>query len=339
VAGRRVRVERRARRSAAWQRLAAGQAGAVSRAQLIDAGLTPGQIGGLLDSGRWTSLQPGVYAVFTGPVPPITRVWAALLASGPGAALAGETALWLWGVVDKPARLQIAVPWERRVVAGDGVEVRRRRRLDDQVHPAAEPRRLRLEDALLDEVAAARSPAEVIELVLRATARRRTTAHRLRRAALGRKRLRFRGLLLQMLGETAEGVQSALEHLCRRDVERRHGLPKAERNRPEPQHDPRGRRVRHRYRDIRYRRWRVLVELDGLAAHPEWLRHLDRRRDNSGTVRWDRVLRYGWHEVVVDPCGTAYEIAVVLWQQGWRAVPRPCGPSCPLARFDPASVG
>ena len=303
------------------------------------AGLTPGQIGGLLDSGRWTALQPGVYAVFTGPVPPMTRVWAALLAAGPGAAVAGETALWLWGVVDKPARLQVAVPWERKVVAAEGIEARRRRGLDERVHPAVEPRRLRLEEALLDEVAVARHPAQVIDLVLRATARRRTTPHRLRRAAMDRRRLRHRALLMDMLGETAEGVQSALEHLYRRDVERRHGLPGAERNLPEPQHDRQGRQVRHRYRDVRYRRWRVLVELDGLAAHPEWLRHLDRRRDNSGTLRWDRVLQYGWHEVVVDPCGTAYETAVVLWQQGWRGVPRPCSPSCPLARFDPTFLG
>lgn len=340
VTGRRVRAQRRARRAAPWQRLATEQAGAVSRSQLIALGCTPGQIGGWLDSGRWTALHDGVYAVFTGPVPPMTRVWAAVLTSGPGAVLAGRTALWLWGVLDKPDRLQVCVPWERKVVVPQGVEIRRRRRLDELRHPAAHrPPRLRLEEAVLDEVAAAQRPGLVVELVLRATAGRRTTPARLRAAAKGRARLRHRALLLEMLAETADGVQSSLERRFRHDVEHRHGLPPAERNRVEPQRDFQGRRLRNRYRDLRYPRWNVLVELDGLAAHPEWLRHLDRRRDNSGTLRWGRVLQYGWQEVVDDPCTVAWEVATLLWQQGWRALPRPCSPTCPLTSFHQTAVG
>ncbi len=320
-----------------WRGLATTQAGVVARRQLLELGYTSGQVGALLDSRRWTGLLPGVYAVFKGPVPPMTRAWAAVLAGGCEAALAGEAALWLWGVLDvAPKRLAVCVPWERRVVPPEGIDVMRRRRLAALVHPAGRPPRLRLEEALLDVVDGSPRPSDVVGIVLRATAGRRTTPPRIRAAMAGRKRLRHRRLLCDILGDAAEGVQSALERRYRKDVERAHALPRGERNRAELVPDGRGRRVRNRYRDVRYRRWGTVVELDGLEAHPQWLRHLDRRRDNSVVVAGDRGLQYGWHEVVSDPCRVAAEVSMVLWRGGWRGVPRPCGPQCPVSRLVPS---
>ena len=44
------------------------QSGAISRLQLLDAGLSAQSIKRRLERGRWQQLHRGVYAVFTGPV-------------------------------------------------------------------------------------------------------------------------------------------------------------------------------------------------------------------------------------------------------------------------------
>lgn len=278
-------------------------------------------------------MHPGVYATFTGPLPPMTRVWAALLHAGEGAAAGGTTALWLWGVLpEPPQRLTVCVPERRRVVHRPGARVCRVRALADRVHPSRLPSRLRIEEAVLDVADATKDVRVVVETVLRATSGRRTTAHRLREALARRSRQRHRRLLEEILGEVEDGVQSALERRYRRDVERAHGLPHGTRNRPEPMLDAGGRTVRSRYRDIRYRRWRLVVELDGLQAHPEWLRRLDRLRDNSiALTSDDQHLEYGWAETVGEPCRLALEVATVLRRHGWTGRPVPCGPGCALS--------
>ena len=190
-------------------------------------------------------------------------------------------------MLDSPEVLTtVCVPERRRVVAPAGVRVVRRRRLAAHAHPVALPRRLRLEEALLDVTDRAIDEGEVIDLVLRAASSRRTCAERVRQALARRARHRHRTLMGELLAEAVEGVQSALERRYRRGVERAHGLPRGERNAPERSTGRTG-APRTRYRDIRYRRWRVVVELDGLEAHPAWLLRRDRARDNSAALDGD----------------------------------------------------
>lgn len=319
-----------------WKAIAARQGGVVTGAQLVDAGCTASQIAGWLESGRWTRLHRGVYVVFTGPVPPITRVWAALLAAGPDAAVGGETALWLDGLPEARADpVTICLPWERQTFAVRGARVVRCRDLADRVHPVARPRRLRIEDALLDVTDACAAESAVVAAVFRVAPDRRTHPERIRRAMARRRRLRHRRLLADLLGEVAEGVLSALERRFRQRVERPHGLPAGRRNEVEVVRDERGRRARNRYRDLRYLGRRVVVELDGAGSHPVWLRHLDHKRDNSATLAGAKVLQFDWFAVVDDPCAVARDIALLLWQEGWRGVPTPCSPTCPLLTLDP----
>jgi hypothetical protein len=136
----------------------------------------------------------------------------------------------------------------------------------------------------------------------------------------------------ELLGEVAEGVQSALERRYRKTVERAHGLPRAERNLTEPVLGRTGLR-RNRYRDVRYRRWHFVVELDGLEAHRPWSKARDRERDNSVTLAGDHHLEYGWTEVVGRPCDVTVDVVQMLWRQGWRGTPRPCAPGCPVGRL------
>ena len=331
VVGRSRRATARQADLALWKDVAATQAGVITRSQLLALGMTFGAVAAQLDSGRWTGLHPGVYAVFTGPVPPLARAWAAVLAAGDDAALGGRTTLWLWNVLDLPESvLTLCVPERRRIVAPGGTRVLRRRRLPQQVHPVALPRRLRVEEAVLDVTDEAGGEGDVIDLVLRATSSRRTTPDRLREALGRRRQHRHRPLLDELLAEAADGVQSPLERRYRRGVERAHGLPRAERNVAERVVGRSG-AARNRYRDVVYRRWRVVVELDGYEAHPAWRRRHDRARDNSATVAGDQVLTYGWYETVTEPCQVAVEVIRLLWRQGWRGTPRPCCGTCPVA--------
>ena len=97
------------------------------------------------------------------------------------------------------------------------------------IHPAARPPRVRLEQALLDACDAT-SAAGAIDLVLRATQRRLTTADLLRVTIAQRSRVRWRSRLLAVLQQVEAGVASPLELEYRRAVECRHRLPVGLRN-------------------------------------------------------------------------------------------------------------
>ena len=227
----------------AWRPLAAAQAGVVARWQLLDAGLTAGQVTALLDSRRWAGLFPGVYATFTGTVGDEARLWAAVLVAGRGAVLGGVAALTLAGVpLALPDVLTVCVPADRTPRSWPGVRVVRRRGLAHAAHPAASPPRLRVEEALLDATDATGRPAAVVDLVLRTTTSRCTTPARMLLALSGRARHRHRALLAELLGEAAGGVGSFLERRYLRTVERPHGLPRGTRNRQEPTTGPTGAR-------------------------------------------------------------------------------------------------
>jgi hypothetical protein len=297
----------------------------VARHQLLALGLTPAQTLTEVEARRWQRAYPGVYATFTGDLPSLARVWAALLHAGPGAAAAGRTALWLAGLPAEPATVSVAVPTDRKVRRQPGMTVHRVRNLEPAVHPAAVPRRLRVEPALLQLTARTSTPDQVADLVIRVCQHRLTTAARLR-AELGRMaRHRWRPLLADLLAEVEDGVRSALERRWLHRVERAHGLPPARRDQAE--RAPDGSR---RYRDLRYHRWAVVIELDGREAHPDEEAFRDRARDNRAARSGELALTYGWREVASDPCGIAAEVGAVLTTNGWSGRLRRCGATCTL---------
>ena len=276
-------------------------------------------------------------AAFSGPVPWITRVVGAVLHAGRDAAVAGRTALRLHGVLDArdagadphhpDEPIEVCVPHDRRVARTAGMSVRRCRDLGARVQQVPFPPRLRVEEAVLDVADTCTDLARVLALVLAAVQRRRTTAARLREALGKRSRHRWRPLLLEVLAEAADGVHSMLERRYLRDVERAHGLPRAER-----QHRDRT-SAGTRYRDLRYRAQQLVVELDGAAAHPEHSRSRDDARGRGIVLTGDVPMVYGWTEVAGDPCGTAAEVVEVLTARGWAGTPHPCSrPRCHVPR-------
>jgi len=299
--------------------------------------MTDEQIGRALRGGGWRDSDlPGVYLAFTGPIPYLSRCWAALLYAGPVSALGLETAAWVWGLRDEPPDdVHVMVEAGRRISKQPGVKVHIRAGLTRRRHPSRLPPVVRLEETVLDIVDRPdTTPDNVIDVVLRACQRRLTRADRLRAAAGRRSKLRHRALLSEVLSDVTDGVQSALERRYLRDVERAHGLPSAERNKAEIDRAAGGQVAgrRQTYRDVRYVPYRLVVELDGRAAHPDDQRERDDIRDNSlvedeGT----RTLRYGWRSVASRSCETARQVSLLLTSGGWTGRPRRCGPACRLA--------
>jgi hypothetical protein len=88
------------------------------------------------------------------------------------------------------------------------------------------------------------------------------------------------------------------------------------------------RRGARQYADVRYTEYGVVVELDGVLAHPAEARKYDSRRDNANTLDGFQTLRYGWVPVAYHACAVAREVADLLRHRGWQGIPRPCAKGC-----------
>jgi hypothetical protein len=311
-----------------WRAVADVQGGLVSRRQLIELGFTRAQAAANVDNGRWQRVHPGVYATFTGPIDASHQVWGALLYAGRGSAACCSTALWLFGVLDTmPEILHVAIPEARRVKSLANVRMHRRRalnRVETPVHPVATPPRIRVEESLLDECARLTED-ELVGLILRATQRRRTTPARLEGALAARSFQPRRSLIRDVLADAEAGVASPLEAHYRRRVEAPHRLPVGARNLLDVSHQG-----RKRFRDVEYQRWGLIVELDGREAHPADEAFRDMRRDNDTALSGRVTLRFGWRDVVGEPCASAAQVGLALQQRGWPGCPRPCSATCPI---------
>ncbi len=307
--------------------LAEGQAGVLSRSQLAAHGTTDASILANLKARRWQRVYRGVFATFTGPLPERSRLWAALLWAGEGAALGDVTALREYGFVttESDPLIQVRVDHDRRVIVPPGIELKRRRRLDEFVHPVRVPRVLRVDDAALHAASSRPRLVDGFGLLADVCAQRLTTPRRLRDALVGLPKLRSRKALWSVLDDIASGAHSFLELSYLERVERAHRLPTPRRQAAD---SVVGRRV---WRDAEYDDWGVILELDGRLGHDESAgRAGDRRRDLIAASRGRCTIRNGYVEVTELACDTAALVASVLTARGWPGWPVGCGDSCDI---------
>lgn len=304
-----------------WEPTADAQAGILTRAQALRAGLSRAAIHARLSTGRWQRVWPGIFATFAGPLPRAAQLWAVVLHAGRGAVLSHETAAELHGLCERlDSAVHVSVPEDRRVVAPPGVVVHRSAHAERSRHPALEPPRTRIEETVLDLVHASRTVDRAVAWLARAVGARLTTSDRLRAAVETRYHLRWRRHVVSVLDDVAAGCHSILELHYANLVERAHGLPVGIRQlRRGPWYD-----------DVSYSGFHLCVELDGLLGHAFDQRLRDHRRDNAATVAGARVLRYGYADVTQRSCAVAGEVAEVLGANGWQGVPRRCGSGCRL---------
>jgi very-short-patch-repair endonuclease len=278
--------------------LAGSQHGVVTRAQLLAAGFTVGQIKSRLRSGALLREYPAVYRVGHRAPSVEARYLAAVWACGRGARLSDRAAGHLLGILATPPYMpEVTAPTERRV---PGIKTRRSRDLNEAMVwrgvPVTTPARtlVDLSSVLaVGELARAcheagirygTTPREVEEIL----ARRRTPpgAKKLRRVLMGDVHVSLSALERRFLA-------------LLRDV----GLPLPVTNRP----------VGGRYVDCRWVERRLTVELDGYRYHSS--RHaweLDRKREREAYARGDDFRRYTYGDVFEKPAPMLAELRSVL---------------------------
>jgi very-short-patch-repair endonuclease len=271
-----------------FARIARKQHGVVTRAQLLDAGVSSDEIKWRLREGSLIRVHRGVYRV--GHVAPsiAARYHAAVLACGEGALLSGQAAGYLWGLIKGTAPPpEVTTPRDRRV---KGVRTRRARRGETEatthhgIPITTVPRTLVDLSSLLQSADLARACHEA-GVLHQTTPRQVEAVLEQRPNAPGARQLRR-----VMRGE----VHVTLSRLERKFLKRLAdaGLPLPITNRPAG-----GRRV-----DCRWPQHNLTVELDSYRFHNS--RHaweLDRRRDREAHARGDDLRRYTRDDVFEDP--------------------------------------
>jgi hypothetical protein len=300
--------------------LAAAQGGVVGAEQLISLSFGLRSAERLVHQRSWVRLATGVHQLGVGEPSWEGLAWAGVLLGGPRARLGFESAGHLWQLVDEPPTdITVLVPHGRPIADRGRWVFRQERPGARSARSPGSPPRTTIEDTVVDLCTQAETRA-LPGLLTRAVQGRRTTAQRILACVDDRARVRHRDLLRQMLGDVAQGAESPLELRYLTDVERPHGLPRAQRQ----VRSRRGKEVR----DLRYDEWASIIELDGRVHIAGRFR--DMERDNAALLGGDVTLRYGWQDVTDRPCAVAREVAALLIRRGWAGVPTRCR-RCALA--------
>ena len=282
----------------------------MSSEQLRALGATRREVGHRLSCGRLIPLHRGVYAVGHRALGPRARHVATLLAAGPGAFLSHRSAAARWQMLpDRAGSVELTIVG-RRDRSRPGLVVHHAYHL-----PAGELARrdglpLSAPFRTLLELATVAPAAELEHAVAEAQVLRLLTAEQLDdglEAAAGR---RGAGRLRAVLGaDEAAPTRNRFERAFLRLVMDA-GLPRPEVNV----------RVGRFERDFLWPRHRVVVEVDGWAAHGHRTAfERDRARDAELVALGYVVLRFTWRQVTREPMLVAARLAQVLAANPARA--------------------
>lgn len=291
--------------------VAAQQRRVITVAQARRFGLSDRVVERLVRDGTWRRLDRGLLLVTNSP-PSISAYVAAGLLLIPGGFVSGRTALALHGLDDVRLPIEIAHASVNRLTTRTWLTPRR-----TAYNPAAATRIngfdvLGIIDSLVTACHSLPRTAAA-DAFLRAVALRKADAGALTDAVCAVPNLPHRATLLDVLADATDGLHSRLEIAHDRDVLRPHGLP-----RPKTQFVlPTG-----RIADLCYPEYRVIVELDGETHRSSTIR--DRTRDNKHSLTGWVTLRFGWDDVLRDPCGVAADLVTALVGAGWTGLPQEC---------------
>ncbi|MFG3419242.1 hypothetical protein [Micromonospora sp. NPDC048063] len=301
--------------------LAFDQAGVVTTAQATRL-LTEGTVRGHVRSGRWRSICRGVLLTGNGRLTRDQQLWVAVLATGPGAVLAGATAAAEAGVRGlRPEPLHVLVPAHRRAgrtVLGrlpidmPAVVVHRTSVLPAAHLQRARPPRTCTARALVDAAGWSRTVDQAQATLAAGCQQRRVTPDELSAVVEALPRARRRALIRQTVADISGGAEALSEldfvRLCRR-----HGLPA-----PGLQQRRADASGRIRWLDAYWREWGLHVEIDG--AHHMDVRHwaADMKRQNDVWTSGDRILRFPAWLVRARPDEVADSVRRALIAAGWR---------------------
>lgn len=298
--------------------IAAEQHGLITRAQLLERGVSVGSVSARVRTGRFRLVHRGVYVV--GPlVPPGASEMAAVLACGPFAAVSHASAAGLWSPpLDRSranpvsyckSRTMDAVPLVDITVArGD-----RRDRAGIRVHRGClEPGDVTHIDGIpvttpvrtLLDLATVLGRRDMEQALARATRDGVVDLAELREivaARPGRSGSRLLRSLVDSDAPPAMTRSQAEERLLA--LLRKGQLPGPRTNAP----------IGACEVDFLWQRERLVVEVDGFAWHGSRRSfEADRRRDASLTAQGFRVMRVTWRQIVEEPEAVIVRIGQVL---------------------------
>jgi hypothetical protein len=302
------------------------QGGVLTAAQLTAAGVSRAVIRGLTGRGR-VHIAHGILC-FRRPTWE-SLLWSGLLRGGAGAVAGAEAATHLNGITRRePGHIVIWLPRTSRRVrfAFEGWSIEYR--VGDR--PAVgKPPRLPPAASLVDYARDATED-ELIHAVATGISRGLLSPDEVIRAFVEPARVRHRAAVLLLTSTAGEGIESILEWRYLWHVERAHRLPAMVRQ---------DRRLAGARFDGTYPDHGLVVELDGREFHDT---AQDRLRDNRTMLNlgWT-TLRYGWSDVLNEPCRVANEVGFALQQRGWegRAVTCPRCRGRPPPRVEPPPGG
>lgn len=285
-------------------KLAEGQNGVVTCAQLLDAGIDRDRIKRWTRAGYLHRVHQGIYVVGHLALAPLAAERAALMACGPHALLSHATAAWLWGVLDDQPKLVDLTVVGRRCRAKMGLRIHGVARLDQ--------RDIRRREGLW-LTAPART---VVDLAAR------VTMHELERlvAELRIRRLIRDGELEAALERTGSPAGSArmrafLEaegepDITRSAAERRLRRLLRDAQLPQPRANA---RVAGYEVDFLWEEEKVIVELDGFQFHGHRRAfERDRRKDRVLADAGFQVIRITWRQLIGEPLAIVAHIARAL---------------------------
>jgi very-short-patch-repair endonuclease len=250
----------------------------------------------------------------SGPLSGEEELWAAVLAAGRDAVLAGLTAAALDGLTgfESPAT-HLLVPAARRVrTALPGVVVHRSRVLGaDDMHPARLPPRTRVARSLLDAAAWSGSDNRARAVLAAGVQQRLVRPDHLAGELRRFPQLRRHALIAATLADIAGGAH-ALSELDFARLARRYRLPP-----PDRQVMRRDRDGRRRWLDAYWEEARLVAEVDGLWHMEATAWWADMRRDNDLTLSGLRVLRFPAFAVRDHPAQVAAQIRAALDGAMW----------------------
>lgn len=287
--------------------LAAANHGLVTRAQLLTAGLRPGQVDHRLGTGRLERVQPEVYRAGGCPSSLHQELLAACLASGEGSGASHRAACAVWGVaLPLAAPTEITVPY-RTSPELTGVTVHRSLDLEpdhvtlrDGIPVTTPPRTIADLGAVVPWWQVERALEQL--LVARLTTIEEVRAFRDRYRRKGRRGIGVLGKVLDRRGLGDQMPESVLEAMLA-NLLAEHGVEA-----PVYQYEVLVDGVR-RVIDFAYPRYKIAVEVLGFEPHTRrTVFEDDRARGNQLALHGWLVIEFTWNDVLNRPGYVAWVI-------------------------------
>lgn len=280
------------------------QGGAITRRQLLDAGLSRRQIDGMVSSGLLSRRYRGIYLLANAEAGWRPQLHAALLLLGDRAVLSHRTAGALWGLCDRASQIEAIRP-NSGATPPRALTVRRIDTLADDEWIVLDGLRVTTVARTLLDLATV-----LEETGLAAAFEVADRQGRVRHAAIrrvldrgGRKGVTALRRLYKERDPLRRPTRSDFEHFVKEAMRKRARFELPETNVP----------IAGREVDMLWRRKRLMVELDGHRHHAgEASFNSDRARDLAMETRGWRVLRVSWAMWQDDPNGVLDSIESIL---------------------------